>query len=959
MPDQSTIRIFISSPADVRPERLKAEQMVARLDREFAYRFSVEAVLWEREPLVASRHFQDPDNIPRPGSCDIVVVILWSRLGVPLPADRFRGAISGRPVTGTEWEFEDALACAREQGAPDLLLYRKTAEITTGLTDRAAVQQCLDQLDLIERFMDRWFRSESDDGYTAASHRFANTGEFEERLYEHLHALLARRAGAHTEGITIRWHEAPYRGLLSFDYEQAPVFFGRTRARNELRELLARQIGRGMGFLLVFGASGSGKSSLVKAGLLPDLMLPGMISQVALVRCALLRPSDEGNEPIAALAAAILAPAALPELAGLQYNIETLTALLREAPGQASLPIRQGLAAASVAAGLTEIAEARLIIIVDQLEELFTVEGFGQSLREAFVAALDALARSGLVWVVTTMRSDFFDRMETLPSLITLSAGEARYLLKPPDEAEIGQIIRQPALEAGLRFEVDAHGTGLDERIRKAAAGERGALPLLSFLLDQLWQRRTAEGLLTFASYEELDGLEGAIGRRAEEVFFAQPASVQRELTTVLRSLVTVEGGKATSRAASLAAFPKGSPRRALVEALLHSEARLLVSESGDGAAHLRLAHEALLSHWLRARDQVASDARDLELRARLEQEAERWRAAPRRPDKARRVVSGLLLAEARGLVVRWGVALPQEVREFVTASHQVARARRLRLAATITASVIAVPTAAFLIWAILVWWGVRQVEIEARFITIPTGCFEMGSSNNEPERQPDEGPVHEVCLKSFDLDQYEVTQSQWRKVMIFPNFSEPSYFKGESALPVEEISWNEAQRFLWLLSVFGHGHYRLPSEAEWEYAARAGTSTSRYWGDDINEACNYENIADQSLKIEQPNIVPTFAACDDRNTRTAPVGSYKPNPWGLYDMLGNVMNFVEDCYVDNYINAPPDGSPVSLSSCTDHVVRGGSWTNMPRYVRAADRDYKMSREKRDSFVGFRIVKVH
>jgi hypothetical protein len=115
MPEQPTVRIFISSPADVRPERLKAEQIVARLDREFAYHFRVEAMLWERQPLVAAHHFQDERNLTPPRSTDIVVVILWSRLGLDLPSDRFQGAISGRrPVTGTEWEFEDALAAARQ-----------------------------------------------------------------------------------------------------------------------------------------------------------------------------------------------------------------------------------------------------------------------------------------------------------------------------------------------------------------------------------------------------------------------------------------------------------------------------------------------------------------------------------------------------------------------------------------------------------------------------------------------------------------------------------------------------------------------------------------------------------------------------------------------------------------------------------------------------------------------------
>jgi len=344
-----TIRIFISSPADVRPERLKAEQIVARLDREFAYHFHVEAVLWEREPLVAAHHFQDAENIPQPRGMNIVVVILWSWLGVLLPQDKFSGALSERPVTGTEWEFEDALAGARATGGtPDLLLYRKTAEPVSSLGDRKALDERLAQLDLVEDFIGRWFRAEGGgEGFTAASHSFATATEFEEKLYEHLRALLERRAGAAAEGVAIHWHEAPYRGLLSFDFEHAPVFFGRTRARNELRELLARREAAGSAFVLVLGASGSGKSSLVKAGLLPDLMLPGMIGWVGLVRWGVLRPSDTSGDPLDGLAAAILSATALPELAGLQYTPEQLGTLLRSAPAQAVLPIRQGLAAAA------------------------------------------------------------------------------------------------------------------------------------------------------------------------------------------------------------------------------------------------------------------------------------------------------------------------------------------------------------------------------------------------------------------------------------------------------------------------------------------------------------------------------------------------------------------------------------------------------------------------------------
>jgi hypothetical protein len=131
------------------------------------------------------------------------------------------------------------------------------------------------------------------------------------------------------------------------------------------------------------------------------------------VRRAVMRPSDAGGDPLAALAAAMLSPTALPELAGLQYSPDQLGALLREAPGQATLPIRQGLAEAGKAADLTDIAEARLVIVVDQLEELFTIDRLGDADRDAFVAALETLAKSGLVWVIATMRSDFFDRLET------------------------------------------------------------------------------------------------------------------------------------------------------------------------------------------------------------------------------------------------------------------------------------------------------------------------------------------------------------------------------------------------------------------------------------------------------------------------------------------------------------------------------------------------------------------
>jgi formylglycine-generating enzyme required for sulfatase activity len=628
--------------------------------------------------------------------------------------------------------------------------------------------------------------------------------------------------------------------------------------------------------------------------------------------------------------------------------------LLREAPSQAALPIRQGLVEAGKAAGLTKIAEARLVIVIDQLEEVFTIDGPGEGDRESFIAALDTLATSGLVWIVATMRSDFFDRLETRPglALAQLAIDEACYRLLPPDEAEIAQIIRQPALEAGLRFEHDAaSGVSLDEVIRQAAR-DTGALPLLSFLLDQLWQRRTDAGLLTFAAYQELGGLEGAIGRRAEEVFRAQPEAVRKALVPLLRELVTTEGGKPVSRAMPLSRFPEGSPRRALAEAFLDPGARLLVSDGDSSRAQLRLAHEALLTHWPRARDQIVADARDLELRRRLEEEAKEWRAAPRREKKGRVRPAGLPLREARALITRWGTEFPAEIREFIAASRRASRWRRLRLVVTVAGAAVALPVIVLLIWAGVEWRTARQVEAGLKFVAVPAGCFEMGSPDSEALRNPNEGPVHRVCLQAFELAEFEVTQKQWRGVM----HTNPSYFTGDQRRPVDSLSWADAQTFIRWISLFGRHHYRLPSEAEYEYAERAGTTTPYYWGSRLEDACAHENVADLSAKKEASDA--TVVNCDDGYAATAPVGSFKPNPWGLYDMDGNVGSWVQDCYVDNFSSAPRDGSAVTAENCEARVLRGGAANYYdPHILRSAFRA-QLKWFAHSSSVGFRLVRI-
>jgi len=1005
MTDVKLLRVFISSPSDVRPERLIAERVVRRLGREFAYHLRVEPVMWEREPLVASHQFQEKITPPR--ETDIVVVILWSRLGLSLPVDKFLGPLSGKPVTGTEWEFEDALKANRERKLPDLLMYRKKAPVTGSFEDEEIVRQQLVQKRLVEDFVKCWFIDQNTQSFTAAFREFTDASAFEEMLETHLRELLKKRLTKPNDEVVptgIRWYQgSPFRGLLSFELEHASVFFGRTRACNELRELLARQIERGSAFVLVVGASGSGKSSLVKAGLLPELKLQGMVGRVALVRHAVFRPSQGEGDLLARLATAILSLTALPELTSLQCDHDSLKQLLRDAPAQAKLLIRQGLTMASQTAELTEIAQARLVIVVDQLEEVFTLDAVTQNERQAFVAALEALAKSGLVWVIATMRSDFFDRLEKLPQLLALSSGEARYVLAPPEPQEIAQIIRQPAREAGLSFDVDENrALALDEAIRQTAARDPGALPLLSFLMDQLWQRRSNTGVLTFDAYNKLGGLEGALGRRAEEVFAAQPPEVQAALPIVLRALVTVgEGAKATAcaRAAPISMFPEGTPARALIKAFLHPEARLLVAD-GDaetahprtrdgqdhndekadaplpeedqasvllrqktppgvdgqprrqtGGAQLRVAHEALLSHWPRAKDQIAADSRDLELLGRLENGAARWRESDKKHRDSLVLPRGLPLTEGLDLVRRWGAELADDVTEFVRQSRRVARRRLRRLVLALTGAVVSLPILAGIVWAIMVWRGVQLVEQNMAFVAISGGCFTMGSPSDEVGRFDHEAQ-HKVCVPAFAMGKYAVTQKQWRLVMV--ENPDPSRFKGEDN-PVEMVSWNDARSFVWRMRLFGKDQYRLPTEAEWEYAARAGTTTAWFWGGKVEDGCTYANLRDLTYKSKHFDVDEAIIDCADGYDETAPVGSFKPNQFGLYDMAGNVFQWTEDCFGD-YAKAPSDGTAAEAANCAYRVVRGGSWTSRPRFTRSASRDI-YAPVNRNDVVGLRLAK--
>jgi formylglycine-generating enzyme required for sulfatase activity len=217
--------------------------------------------------------------------------------------------------------------------------------------------------------------------------------------------------------------------------------------------------------------------------------------------------------------------------------------------------------------------------------------------------------------------------------------------------------------------------------------------------------------------------------------------------------------------------------------------------------------------------------------------------------------------------------------------------------------------------------------------VRIEGGCFLMGSPASEPERDADEGPQHEVCVESFEIGRYEVTFADWDACVADGGCASRPDDEGwgRGRRPVVNVSWQDAREYVrWLNAKGGQSGYRLPSEAEWEYAARAGTTTPFATG--------------ECISTDQANFDGTFEYGDcppptqvDLH-QSQPVGSYDPNPWGLYDMHGNVNELTADCWNDGYVGAPTDGSAWEDGNCTRRVLRGGSWHGYPGYLRSAYR---------------------
>ncbi|GIU17714.1 transcriptional regulator [Shewanella sp. c952] len=462
---------------------------------------------------------------------------------------------------------------------------------------------------------------------------------------------------------------SPFPGLQAYSADYADVFFGRGKQVSVLLDRISQQIKYGRAFCLTLGPSGSGKSSLINAGVMPNLMTTAGYNSVKVASYSELDFADVASSQLFIELASTMLDWELSDLPVFDgYSADTLASAIQAEPNSIIQLCQQALKNQS--SGFTHFA-----LFIDRLEILLSSPLFNDDERHQFVELIEHLSTSGTVLVLSACRNEFYPLLVNYPTLMAGKSRGAHFDLAPPSRSELLQMIRLPAIAANLSWDSDPDtAMPLDEIICSEAASNPDALPMLQFMLQALYLRRSSENQLLLSVYQELGGIEGAIGKNAEDAINALTEPQKASLPQVLSLLVTLREDETsiTSRTARWSQL-KTESETALVQAMVDS--RLFVSHLQNDEPCFSIAHEALLRRWPRATSWIEAHLSDLQIKSRLYHLAKRWRKEHK--NSAYLLADGKPLKEALALQQNPLFTIEPQERELITASSKQQRSKR------------------------------------------------------------------------------------------------------------------------------------------------------------------------------------------------------------------------------------------------------------------------------------------
>lgn len=778
----------------------------------------------------------------------------------------------------------------------------------------------------------------------------------------------------------------PFPGLAAFgdDDADAAIFYGRSREiAHVLEDLRSMRALRDMRPLFIQGASGAGKSSLLRAGVIPRLRreAPAWLP---------LRAFRPGADPLLNFAEALsrtFADFGRNEAHGTIRDrlLDAWTKGGRSANHDltdAGLKFLQS-ALESEGASLRNASGrpgATILISVDQAEEIARADGqSGEALADYLRAALTATA--GQWQLAFTIRTDSLPELQSHRRFQNL---EARgYDLRAVPVFRFDNVVVEPAKRYGVRID-DVLVDALMED-----APKEDALPLLAFGLQRLWRQYAASGALSKENYDKVGGLKGLIEDAAERALrglepeqdvplpAGAPLKRQVDLTasTFVPALAQISDQGATiRRVASWASF--NDDQRHLLARF--DRWRLVVHKGTDtNGGTVEVTHEALFREWTRLKGWLEPERARLEALRLLQLAASTWSRKNKAPafldHRDKRLAEAIALRTDAAYAAR---LTPPEV-EYIAACQR-ARAIESRkkhrnqalvgvLAVSMIAGGVGWLNQAYLSEQ-LTWHTIERPYMTANvlpfvltpaaeqalkakdsfrecaktcpeMVVVPAGEFVMGSPVTEAGRNVFE-VSHKVTIGApFAAGKFAVTFAEWDACAAnggCKGYHPDDHGWGRDTRPAIKVSWDDAQQYVAWLSKMSGKQYRLLTEAEWEYAARAGSATAFPWGNEIGAG---------------------NANCRDCGSswggkETAPVGSFPANAFGLHDMHGNVFQWVQDAF-NTYDKTPTDGTAVTQGEI-GRVVRGGNWLAPPQTLRSARRG-RNAEDSRLNYIGFRV----